>query len=246
MKKTCFRFYDELGDLLPLQHRAASFSYTFNGTQSVKHLIEALGIPHTEIGRILVNDRPQDNDYQVQDADQVEVYPSRFEMQEGDLVDGVEKEYIFLLDNHLGKLAAYLRMLGFDARYRNDYQDEELAEIAEKDGLILLTRDRRLLMRKQVRFGYCVRKLDPRDQLKEVVRRYGLQRLARPFRRCIRCNSILEKVRKEEILDRLEPLTKQYYEEFRLCPNCHQIYWQGSHFTRMERLIKEVLEDQYE
>lgn len=243
MKRAYFRFYDELEDLLPAERRATSFTYKFNGNQSVKHLIEALGVPHTEIGQILVNKRAVDNNYQVQDADRVEVYPLRIDKQESKLIGEVERDYAFLLDNHLGKLAAYLRMLGFDARYRNDYQDDELAEIAEQDGLILLTRDRRLLMRKQVRLGYCVRKLDPRDQLKDVVKRFGLQCLAKPFQRCIRCNSILEKVHKEEILDRLEPLTKQYYEEFRICPNCHQIYWQGSHFSRMEQLVQEVLQD---
>jgi uncharacterized protein with PIN domain len=135
-------------------------------------------------------------------------------------------------------------MLGFDARYRNDYQDDELAEIAGQDERILLTRDRRLLMRNQIHSGYCVRKLDPQEQLKEVTKRFGLQRFARPFRRCIRCNSILEPARKELVLERLEPLTRQYFDEFRKCPDCQQIYWKGSHFLRMERLIRNVLEDQ--
>jgi uncharacterized protein with PIN domain len=244
MKRACFRFYDELEELLPKSQRGRSFNYDFNGNQSVKHLIEAQGIPHTEIGRILVNDSQVDPGYQVQDGDQVEVYPASFDVVGRDLVGGTKWDYTFLLDNHLGKLAAYLRMLGFDARYRNDYQDSELAEIAECDNHILLTRDRRLLMRNQVRSGYCVRQLDPRDQLKEVIRRFSLQHFARPFRRCIRCNSILEKARKEQVLDRLEPLTRQYYDEFRICPNCQQVYWQGSHFIRMERLIQEVLEEQ--
>jgi uncharacterized protein with PIN domain len=244
MKKAYFRFYDELEELLRLPLRGRSFPYEFNGSQSVKHLIEALGVPHTEIGRILVNDIPVDTGYQVQQADRVEVYPARFDLTETNPHSDTIDEIKFVLDNHLGRLAAYLRMLGFDARYRNDYQDDELAEIAGQDERILLTRDRRLLMRNQVRSGYCVRKLDPQEQLKEVIKRFGLQRFARPFRRCIRCNSILEPVRKEQVLERLEPLTRQYYVEFRICPDCQQIYWKGSHFTRMEQLIREVLEYQ--
>jgi uncharacterized protein len=218
--------------------------YEFNGAQSVKHLIEALGVPHTEIGRILVNDCPVDTSYQVKESDLVEVYPAQADFSDADHQNDGLGEFKFILDNHLGRLAAYLRMLGFDARYRNDFEDRQLAEIAEQDGRILLTRDRRLLMRKQVSSGYCVRKLEPQEQLKEVIKRFGLQRYARPFRRCIRCNSILEPVRKEQVLERLEPLTRQYYDEFRICPDCQQIYWKGSHFTRMERLVREVLENQ--
>jgi uncharacterized protein len=244
MKRACFRFHAELEELLPLHQRGHSFTYEFNGAQSVKHLIEALGVPHTEIGRILVNDFPVDTSYQVKEADRVEVYPARVDFSKADHPDDELGEFKFILDNHLGRLAAYLRMLGFDARYRNDFEDRQLAEIAEQDGRILLTRDRRLLMRKQVGSGYCVRNLEPQEQLKEVIKRFGLQRYARPFRRCIRCNSILEPVRKEQVLERLEPLTRQYYDEFRICPDCQQIYWKGSHFTRMERLVREVLENQ--
>jgi uncharacterized protein with PIN domain len=244
MKRACFLFHDELDELLPLHQRGHSFTYEFNGAQSIKHLIEALGVPHTEIGRMLVNDCPVDTSYQVQEADRVEVYPARVDSSEADLQSDGQGEFKFILDNHLGRLAAYLRMLGFDVRYHNDFQDVQLAEISEQDGRILLTRDRRLLMRKQVSSGYCVRKLDPPEQLKEVIKRFGLKRYARPFRRCIRCNSILEPVRKEQVLERLEPLTRQYYDEFRVCPDCQQIYWKGSHFERMEQLIRAVLENQ--
>jgi len=244
MKKAYFRFYDELQELLRPPYRGRSFTYEFKGSQSVKHLIEALGVPHTEIGRILINDNPVDTGYQVQQADRVQVYPARFDLTETNSHSDIEEDIKFVLDNHLGRLAAYLRMLGFNARYRNNYQDDELAEIAGQDERILLTRDRRLLMRNQVRSGYCVRKLDPQEQLKEVIKRFGLQRFARPFRRCIRCNFILEPVHKELVLQRLEPLTRQYYDEFRICPHCQQIYWKGSHFARMGQMIQEVLGNQ--
>ena len=241
MKIASFEFYAELLDLLPKRLGGGAFPYEFNGSQSVKHLIEALGIPHTEIGRILVNGSIVSNSYLVQTADQIEVHPARCEHLQDGRPTASELNCRFLLDNHLGKLAAYLRMLGLDSAYRNDYQDEQLSEIATREGRILLTRDRRLLMRKQIRAGYCIRSLEPVEQLKEVIRRFGLHRMTTPFRRCLRCNAILEDVHKEDILHRLEPLTRLHYDTFRICTACQQIYWQGSHFIRMQQLIQEVL-----
>jgi uncharacterized protein with PIN domain len=131
-------------------------------------------------------------------------------------------------------------MLGFDSLYRNDYQDEELAEIASMKPRVLLTRDRRLLMRKAITRGYCLHSTDPRQQAAEVLRRFNLFEQIKPFQRCLRCNHALEPVSKEEIIDRLEPLTKQYFNEFRICPNCKQIYWKGSHYGHMLEMITEM------
>jgi uncharacterized protein with PIN domain len=146
-----------------------------------------------------------------------------------------------LLDNHLGRLAAYLRMLGFDCLYHNDYSDEELAEILQHEERILLTRDRRLLMRNVVSHGYCPRSLDSLEQLTEVIQRFELAKRIQPFHRCLRCNHPLEPVSKEAVLDRLEPLTRLYFDEFQICPDCKQIYWKGSHYERMERLIEQII-----
>jgi uncharacterized protein len=144
------------------------------------------------------------------------------------------------LDNHLGKLATFLRIMGLDAAYRNDYQDDELAEVASREGRILLTRDRGLLMRKVVSQGYCVRALDPRQQAVEIVRRFDLYGHIRPFRRCLRCNSLLHPVDKQAIIERLEPLTRQYYDEFHICPQCDKIYWKGSHYEHMEKFLEGI------
>ena len=131
-------------------------------------------------------------------------------------------------------------MLGFDCLYQNDYTDDDLAEALRREERILLTRDRRLLMRKVVKHGYCPRSLDSREQLAEVIRRFDLTGQIVPFHRCLRCNHLLESVSKEAVLDRLEPLTKLYYEEFQICPSCQQIYWKGSHYERMQTLIEEL------
>jgi uncharacterized protein with PIN domain len=242
MSQASFRFFAELTDFFSTNHRQAIFTLHFNGRQSVKHLIEAQGVPHTEVALIRVNGAPAGLSYIMQDGDRVEVYPISMVCQEdaGKILNGQAGDPRFLLDNHLGRLAVYLRMLGFDTLYRNDYQDEELARVAQADGRILLTRDRRLLMRSAVASGYWVRSKIPRDQLQEVVRRFDLGGAAAPFRRCLRCNGLLQPVDKSAVLDRLEPLTRRYFDDFHICPDCGQIYWRGSHYERMQKLVQEI------
>ncbi len=242
MKIACFRFHEDLNDFMPAERKEVTFSYPFQGPQSVKHLIESLGVPHTEVGRILVNETPAGFDYLPQDGDAIRVYPV-FNTN-GDNPELSRSfppgERQFILDNHLGRLAYYLRMLGMDCLYQNNFQDDDLAQITSQGERILLTRDRRLLMRNAVIYGYWVRSKTPRHQLVEVVRRFALSGAIIPFHRCIRCNGILQPVRKEEILPRLLPLTRKYFEEFQICPNCEQIYWKGSHYERMRKLIELV------
>jgi len=236
MNRAQFRFLGKLNDLLPEKSRGKVVLVTFNNGQTVKHLIEALGVPHPEVQCIRANGRVVDFAYQVRNGDQIDIYP----ISPGDS-NGQGEEWRFVLDNHLGRLAVYLRMLGFDALYRNDYQDEELARLCHQEERILLTRDKRLLMRNAVKRGYWIRSKVPRHQLEEVVRHFGLDTAVKPFRRCLRCNSLLVAVSKEEVLDRLQPLTRLYYDEFHLCPECNQIYWKGSHYERMQHMIQQVL-----
>ena len=244
MSQATFRFYAELNDFLPPDKRQVEFVHPFKGRVSIKDMIEALGAPHTEIDLILVNGASVDFSYVVQKDDRISVYPMFESFDIAPLLRLRPKplrDPRFVLDTHLGKLAAYLRMLGFDALYRNDYEDGELAFLSSAELRTLLTRDRGLLKRNMVTHGYCVREMDPLRQLDEVVRRFDLYRLVVPFRRCIRCNGLLEPVPKEAILDRLPPQTAHYYDEFRMCQACGQIYWKGSHYERMRRLIDEVL-----
>ena len=204
----------------------------------------ALGVPHTEVDLILVNGESVDFSYLMQDGDRVSVYPT-FETLDIAPVLRVRPRPLrvarFVLDIHLGKLAAYLRLLGFDTLYRNDYPDEELAYISKAERRILLTKDRGLLKRRVVSHGYCVRETNPRQQLIEVVRRFNLFGAIEPFRRCVKCNGPLETISKEAISERLPPGTRQRYDKFQICQACGQIYWKGAHFERLERLIDEVL-----
>jgi hypothetical protein len=229
--KATFTFIGELNDFLPNNRKNATFSLEFENHQSLKHLIESLGVPHTEFDRVLVNGQPGNPADHMQEGDQVTVFPAEASL---------ESEPHFILDNHLGQLATYLRMLGFDCLYRNDYQDDELAQVSSQAGRILLTRDRRLLMRKAIRHGYCIHQTDPPQQVVEVIRRFKLSSQVIPFQRCLRCNSQLHAVNKQEIIERLEPLTKKYYDDFRICPTCNQIYWKGSHYGHMLEMIAEL------
>lgn len=233
-----FLFDPNLRPLLRLDRRSlAELLVEFNGTPAVKHLVEALGVPHTEVGTVLRNGSPAGLAALVHPGDRVEV---------GAVPDGAGTfaqpgEPRFIADNHLGRLAAYLRMLGFDTLYHNHWPDDELARLAAAEGRVLLSRDRRLLMRRSIVYGCCLRSLQPSEQLGEVVRRYRLAEQARPFRRCLRCNQELRPASKAEVFDQLEPLTKLYFDEFALCPNCGQVYWKGSHYERMLAMIQRLM-----
>lgn len=244
MNRACFRFYAELNDFLPPERRGRPFEHAFEGSPSVKDVIEAIGAPHPEVDLILVNGASADFSTPVQDGDRVSVYPV-FEAIDIAPLARVRprplREPRFVLDAHLGRLAAYLRMLGFDTLYRNDYRDEELARISGEEGRILLTRDRGLLKRSAITHGYYVRETNPRYQLTEVMRRFDLSGATAPFRRCLRCNGLLRPVNKEEVSDRLPPRTKGYYDEFHACGSCGQVYWKGSHYRRMEGFVERMV-----
>lgn len=143
----------------------------------------------------------------------------------------------FILDVHLGRLARWLRMLGFDTLYRNDYDDPEIVAIARQEGRAILTRDLGIMKRRAVIYGYHVQSTKPQEQLHEVLTRYQLYDQIRPFHRCIVCNGLLHIVAKETVVDQIEPKTLLYYDEFFQCVGCRKIYWRGSHYERMTSFI---------
>ena len=235
MKKIAyFDFSPGLQPLLKRDLRVKLVELDFIGPQSVKHLIESLGIPHTEIGPLTANGQTIGLDYIVHSSDRVEV--------QAVAATDITEEPRFVLDGHLGRLASHMRMLGLDCLYENEYEDDQLVHISVTQKRILLTRDRLLLMHKVVTLGYLLRSLNSTEQLQEVVHRYSLVRWVKPFQRCMRCNHPLDTVEKETVLEKLEPLTKKYYDEFKLCPACDQLYWKGSHYERMLQLIEKVSE----
>ena len=243
-KRIWLNLNGRLVDFLPASQRARNLEVHFQGRQSIKHLLESAGVPHSEVGQIRASGERVDFSYLPPDGDRLEVFPASPEQDE---LSGLHQdrrltiEPRFLLDNHLGKLAVLLRILGLDSLYRNNYQDADLAQIAATGDFILLTRDRRLLMRKSVRYGYCIRSLEPDEQIHEVLERFSLSEYIRPFHRCLRCNAQLIRVEKKAVLDQLEPLTRLYFDEFHRCPDCGQIYWKGSHYDHMVTRLQHLL-----
>ena len=240
------RFYSELKDFLSVYNKQIPVRVEVAGHETVKHIVEMLGVPHTEVDLLLVNGKSVDFDYKIRVGEYISVYPM-FESLDIRSISKVRQEPLriprFVVDIHLGKLASYLRLLGFDTLYRNDFQDDELAELSSEEIRILLTRDRGLLKRKIVTRGYLVRENDPKEQIREIVRRFDLSKLAVPYSRCSLCNGILSSVSKKAIEKDLQPLTKEHYHHYKQCSDCHQIYWKGSHFNEMEVFIHSIVKN---
>lgn len=243
MKQIYVRFYAGLNDFLVPWRKGHATSYSFTVSGSVKDMVEALGVPHTEIDLILVNGEPVDWSYHLCDKNRISVYPP-FESIDVAPLKHLTPQLLrpdhFVLDSHLGRLAAYLRMLGFDTLYSRDYSDEDLARISSLEGRVLLTRDVGVLKRNVVTNGYWIRTTIPRQQVIEIVRRFDLVSLIVPFRRCVHCNGILHIISKSSVLHRLLPETEQHFDEFYICEACNQLYWKGSHYRRMRHFISSI------
>lgn len=243
IKSASFIFHESLNDFLSPPKRNKPVVYTFNDKPSIKHAIETVGIPHSEVDVILVNGKPVDFSYALSDNDEVQIYPATKSFsEEWSLTPKYSIPEKFILDVHLGKLARALRLFGFDTFYENDYSDKTIVELAEKEERIILTRDRNLLKHKPVGVGYWVRSQHADKQLTEVIRRFNLKIKFKFFERCVECNGKIRKVEKAVILDKLLPKTILYYNDFFQCESCKRIYWRGSHYEHMHGFIKKIEE----
>jgi len=245
MVTATFRFYEELNDFLPRARRGQAFSVGCAREATTKHMIEALGVPHTEVELILVNGESENFDYRLRHGDRVAVYP-RFERFDISPLLRVRTEPLrqvrFIADANLGGLAHLLRMTGFDTLYDNGIADETLEALAVQERRIVLTRDRELLKRRHISRGCYIHALKPAHQLRETFTRLDLARLARPFSLCMECNAPLQTIDKQAVCDRVPPGAWHEHDEFWTCAQCHRVYWQGSHWRRMRQLVDEMLE----
>jgi uncharacterized protein with PIN domain len=235
------KFHGDLAFFLKSKEARGIVQRALAEKSSIKDVIESCGVPHPEIDLILVNGQPVDFKYRLDHDAEVDVYPVA---SPPDLLPekrlqarGLKK---FLADGHLGKLVRDLRLLGLDVLYDPDAEDRQLLQLAKTSDRALLTRDRLLLMHAVVQHGYYLRSQDPLEQTVEVVRRFELSSAVEPFTRCVRCNAPLQQVEKSEVLQKLEPLTKIYYEHFRRCTGCGQIYWAGSHFSKLQKRLEKI------
>lgn len=238
------RVYAELGDFVAAENRGVATRRPVRAHQTVKDVIEAMGVPHTEIDLILVDGVPVDFTHRPRPGARIAVYPV-FEALDISPIERLRptplRDPRFVVDINVGRLARLLRLLGFDATYSPDADDPTLARISREQQRILLTRDRGLLARREVTHGMYIRSDRPVEQIVEVVRRLDLRHGIMAFTRCLRCNGRLERVDKAEVLGELEPLTRRFHDDFRRCPHCRRIYWAGTHYERLSRLLDEIL-----
>lgn len=246
MRKIIIRFYEELNDFLPEHMRKRDFAYKFTGKRSVKDLIESFGVPHTEIDLILVNGESVDFAYIVHDQDRISVYPV-FESLSIQGFTRLHPEPLrqpkFVCDKHLWKLTRILRLLGLDVDFDKHRNDHELVILADQQKRILLTRDRKLLMRKNVTRGIFIRHTDPDQQVRELLDRLELRNVCRPFCRCTVCNCLLKKVAVGDesfaaIQARIPRRVLLGCTVYMVCPVCNRIYWKGCHYQKLRAKVE--------
>ena len=240
MVTATFRFYEELNDFLPPERRKREFASACARAATTKHMIEALGVPHTEVELILVNGESVGFDRLLEEGDRVAVFP-KFEMLDVTPMLRVREHPLrvirFVADAHMGGLAHLLRMAGFDTLYDNNFHDKEIEAIVVRDGRIVLTRDRELLKRRAITHGCYVHTLKPPQQFCEIFERLDLGRSVHPFTLCLECNVPLHPIEKAEVLMRIPPSVRERFDIFSTCDNCNRVFWEGSHWRRMRDLL---------
>lgn len=245
------RFYEELNDFLEPSRRTRDIEIVFPERRSVKDLIESFGVPHVEVDLILINGESVDFSRIVADGDRISVYPV-FESLDIGPVTRLRPVPLrvprFVLDVHLQKLARRLRLLGFDVDFSTDRDDVALADIAEAEDRILLSRDRQLMMRRKVARGFYVRNTDPEKQVAEVLDRLDLRGRCRPFTRCIECNGAIEALDPDApgaaVTAEIPPGVRAWCREYYRCRGCGRVYWKGSHYEKLVKTIEKILPGQ--
>jgi len=243
-KHITIRFYAELNDFLPEKKKKRDYILPYFGNPTIKDIIESQGVPHTEIELILVNSISVNLEYHIRPLDKVSVYPE-FELLDVSPLIRLRPKPLrntrFVADAHLGKLARYLRMLGFDTVYKNDIRDDMIICHSIEEKRIILTRDLGILKNGQVDRGYFIRNQRPFDQCRELVRKFSLEKQISPFSRCMECNGLFNKVDKKLLKAEIPEMAYQYFEDFYKCAGCGNIYWKGSHYHKMQKTIQKLL-----
>jgi uncharacterized protein len=240
------RFYAELNDHLAPELRFTPFTLPLGEDATVAGLLASAGVPLSEVDLVLHNGEPARCEDHVASGDRLSVYPV-FETFDIGSTQRLRSRPLrapaFVLDVHLGKLAAFLRMFGCDASYATSLSDEQLVRISLEERRVLLSKDRALLQDTRLERAYAVRAGNTREQLLEVVRRFDLAGSAKPFTRCLHCNTLLVPVAKEAVLDRIPPRVQERCDQFTTCVECQRVFWKGTHYTRMVAFIAEVLRE---
>jgi uncharacterized protein len=223
------RVAQPLQSFLRAARRDAEFRIRYDGTSSIGHVVQSLGIPLPEVGRIRIGGADVAPSHRPQSGDVVELVP--VEPPQPLPASGAR----FVLDVHLGSLARRMRVLGLDTWYAIHADDDGLVRVAEMEDRILLSKDRGLLFRRALRHAAYVRGSTADQQVADVLQRFRPP-LA-PFTRCPMCNGMLHAVAKSSVADILKPGTARSYQEFAQCSVCGQVYWRGAHSDSLTAFV---------
>jgi len=234
---TTYHFHGDLHRLLRQRWRGRQpIALPVTRSASIKDVMESFGLPHTEVDRITCNGRITDFCQRVEASQRFDIHPipCPWDTSIPTLLRPKPLPSLrFIVDVNVGRLARYLRMAGLDTLYDPSWDERRILREIQKNRCLLLTRNLDLLKRNQVEFGRYIRATTPEEQLREILELFGGTAAPNPLSRCLECNTLLQPVRKEDILHRLEPLTIEYFSLFSLCPHCDKIYWHGTHVDRM-------------
>ncbi|RCW46797.1 hypothetical protein DFQ14_101133 [Halopolyspora algeriensis] len=211
------------------RHRRARISVRYDGTASLGHVVQSMGVPLTEVGALLLDGVSAEHSQRPGPASIIEVRS---------VGRPQEVRGSFVLDVHLGTLARRLRLLGVDTAYRNDAADDELIEQSTREGRVLLTRDRGLLRRRALWFGAFVRGSRTSEQLEDVLERFAPP--LEPWTRCLACNGELAPVPKGQVAGELEPGTRRCYDVYARCRSCGRVYWRGAHAPKLDAIVEQA------
>ncbi len=147
----------------------------------------------------------------------------------------------FIADAMLGRLARWLRILGCDVSYESSISDDYLIARAIHERRIILTMDRKLTERESAKNSLLIKSPSYKEQLKQVITHYNIDYKSGIFTRCLVCNSLLERIEKEKIKDRVPPYVYSTQDEFDICLQCGRIYWSGTHRVKMLGMLGEIM-----
>ena len=244
MPKAVLRFYNELNDLLPEHRRNTEFEAEFKDKRSIKDMIEALGVPHTEVDIIIANEDSVNFNYILHEGDRIRVYPTLSNPDIKNTIPLRPSPFYntrFIADTNLGNIARYMRVLGFDTYFDPSLSARAIIELSLREDRTIITKSRKLLKFGDVTYGLLLRPGTTEAQIKNILLRMGIKDSVKPFSRCLRCNGILIDVPKKRIADRIPPKTRSFCNEYSHCESCDKIYWEGTHVFEMKKVVNRVL-----
>jgi uncharacterized protein with PIN domain len=245
MNSVTIRFYAELNELLPPNKRHGEIQVPFKDSRSVKDLIESLGIPHTEVDLILANGKSVDFSYPVREGDRFSVYPvfESLNVRNATRLRQLPLRHTrFIADNNLGGIVRLMRMLGFDVYFDPAFTPGDIIDVSGRQNRIILTCSRKLLKFRDVTHGLLIRPAPGLEQVRYILERLDIRDQAKPFSRCFRCNGILLRAKKEDVLDRIPLQTRGFCDTYFECEFCGKLYWNGTHRIRMGKTVDFLLE----